>query len=311
MKFLNLTPGFNPYGAKENDIIEFEEFTFSGGEPNIKIRYEYHYDNDPGISIRGKISVLITQRINSGNDLLLLQMAVDAIRRLYLINELYLFIPYFPGARQDRVCNEGEALAVKVYADIINSMGFNTVVIFDAHSDVTPSLLDNCTVMNNHRFVGICLNKIYPKITLLEALSPEDKKGPFLVSPDAGANKKIGYLAKHLYRLEMEVLKCDKTRDVSTGKITNFEVYADNLEGRDCIIVDDICDAGGTFLGLAKALKAKNAGKLYLIVSHGIFSKGLYKLEDIFDHIYTTDSIKTLESENFTQINLTEALWEI
>ena len=84
-------------------------------------------------------------------------------------------------------------------------------------------------------------------------------------------------------------------RDVKTGKLSGFKVYSDDLEGQDCIIVDDICDAGGTFMGLATELKKKNAGKLFLAVSHGIFSKGLDNLTQYFDTIFTTDSFNTLE----------------
>ena len=70
-----------------------------------------------------------------------------------------------------------------------------------------------------------------------------------------------------------------------------------------CLIIDDICDGGGTFIGLAKELKQKNAGDLYLAVSHGIFSKGLEALNTYFTKLYTTDSFKTLE-DGVKQINL-------
>ncbi|MAX71916.1 MAG: hypothetical protein CMC76_12600 [Flavobacteriaceae bacterium] len=73
-----------------------------------------------------------------------------------------------------------------------------------------------------------------------------------------------------------------------------FRVYEDDLQGKDCLIVDDICDGGGTFIGLAKELKKHNAGNLYLAVSHGIFSKGLEELNQYFTKIFTTDSFKTV-----------------
>jgi len=74
------------------------------------------------------------------------------------------------------------------------------------------------------------------------------------------------------------------------------------------LIVDDICDGGGTFLGLAKELKSKNAGKLYLAISHGIFSKGFESLAKDFQKIFTTDSFKTIENKAVVQINLEELL---
>jgi ribose-phosphate pyrophosphokinase len=84
-----------------------------------------------------------------------------------------------------------------------------------------------------------------------------------------------------------------KERDLRTGALTNFKTTSDNLEGKTCFIVDDICDGGGTFVGTAKMLKEKGAAKVVLIVSHGIFSKGSTIAE--VDEIYTTDSFRKVD----------------
>jgi len=105
------------------------------------------------------------------------------------------------------------------------------------------------------------------------------------------------------------VVECSKVRDVKTGQLSNFKVYTENLNKKTCVVVDDICDGGGTFLGLAKKLKAKNCGKLILIVTHGIFSKGLEKLEEAYDVIYSTDSFyNKTNTSRFFQIKLDEVL---
>ena len=114
-----------------------------------------------------------------------------------------------------------------------------------------------------------------------------------MVSPDGGALKKIYKLSEALGGLE--VLECSKSRDVKTGALSGFKVYADHLQGRDCLIVDDICDGGGTFVGLAEQLRAHGAGKLYLAVSHGIFSKGFEGLKAVFERVFTTDSFRSWE----------------
>ena len=88
----------------------------------------------------------------------------------------------------------------------------------------------------------------------------------------------------------------------------DWEDYLPKKTDRRILIVDDICDGGGTFLGLAQELKAKNAGNLYLAVSHGIFSRGFEDLEKVFTKIYTTDSFKTITHENCEQIELKEIL---
>ena len=67
--------------------------------------------------------------------------------------------------------------------------------------------------------------------------------------------------------------------------------------------MDDICDGGGTFIGLASELMSKNAGAIYLAVTHGIFSNGFDGLNRKFRGIFTTDSIKNIESKKLVQIN--------
>lgn len=275
---LNLDPKFKPFTTEEEII--FQNFTFSGGEPHIKI--------EPNFDINQKIT--ITQRLNSFNDLGLLCIAVDALRRIG-VNDMELFIPYFPAARQDRVMIKGEPLSVKVYADIINGMEFNKVYVFDAHSEVTPALVNNCEVIPNHTFIDAVTKSIGNDVKL--------------ISPDGGALKKIYKVSEFLGGVE--VVECSKSRDVKTGRLSGFKVYNDDLQGADCLIVDDICDGGGTFVGLAEELKNKNAGKLYLAVSHGIFNKGFTVL-DCFEKIFTTNSFKDFEGERVDVIGLNQLI---
>ena len=271
---LNLDPNFKPVSGKE---IAFEHFIFSGGEPHIKIMPDFNKS----------VPVYVTHRLNAFKDLGLLSLACDALVRMGATLDT-LVIPYFPAARQDRVMVEGEPLSVKVYADIINSLPFQKVVIFDSHSEVTPALVEGCVAIPNHKFVQKVIDSIGNDL--------------ILISPDGGALKKIYKLSEYLGGIE--VVECSKSRDVKTGKLSGFQVYSEDLSGKDCLIVDDICDGGGTFLGLAQELLKKNAGHLYLAVSHGIFSKGLDALGEGFQHIYTTDSFRKMEHGKLTQIAL-------
>lgn len=271
---LNLDKKFIPFG-NENQI-NFQSFTFSGGEPHIKLESDFDVNQ----------LVTITHRLNSFNDLGLLCVAVDALRRMD-VKTINVFIPYFPAARQDRVMIPGEPLSVKVYADILNAMNLNKVTVFDAHSEVTPALVNNCEVIPNHKFIAEVLKIIGNNVKL--------------ISPDGGALKKIYKVSEFLGGIN--VLECSKSRDVKTGKLSSFKVYEDNLQGKDCLIVDDICDGGGTFIGLAEELKKKNAGKLFLAVSHGILNKGFEDLK-CFDGIFTTDSFRDFENNEVIQIKL-------
>lgn len=274
---LNLDKNFKP---KEGEEIQFKSFTFSGGEPHIIINPNFDMSR----------SITVSHRLNSFNDLGLLCLAVDALYRLEAKLET-LIIPYFPSARQDRVMVKGEPLSVKVYADIINALNFKKVIVFDAHSEVTLAVLNNCELITNHKFV--------------EKVVQEIGNNVILISPDGGALKKIYKVSEFLGGIE--VIECSKSRDVKTGKLTGFKVYADDLQGKDCLIVDDICDGGGTFIGLAEELRNKNAGKLYLAISHGIFSNGFDDL-NCFERIFTTDSFKNMESDCLTQMKLRNGL---
>lgn len=274
MKYLNLTKDFNPYNKHNYGTLDYEFFTFKGGEPHIKIT-----------PFNETEEVTITIRIESFNDIGKLSVAVDALRGLG-VDDINLFLPYFPGARQDRLMVDGEPFTSAIYVKLLDNLGFKTITSYDLHSDVVGGMFGVLNTkfiqISNHKFVLEVLRDLYPQ---------HNAKLPILISPDAGSNKKIDKLAKYLSTYnKVDIVKCDKTRDVKTGEITNFEVYADDLNNRDCLIVDDICDGGGTFLGLVKKLHDKRAGNVYLVVSHGIFSKGLKTLAANFNGIYTTDS---------------------
>lgn len=262
---LNLDSTFSPLGT---NTVKYSSFIFSGGEPHVKIESD----------LKGVNEISITTRINSFNDFGMLLCTVDALKRMK-IEKINVFIPYFPGARQDRVMVPGESLTVKVYADILNSLNLNSIKIFDPHSEVTPALLNNCEVINNHQFIKNVIDQIDREI--------------ILISPDGGALKKVYKVSESLGGVR--VVECSKRRNIKNGELEGFKVYEEDLRGKDCLIVDDICDGGGTFTGLAKELKKKNAGDLYLAVSHGVFSKGTKELNKYYTKTFATDSFRTMD----------------
>lgn len=232
--------------------------------------------------------VQIRYRYTGDSSFMQLLMLTDALKRAG-VRDIELSIPYFPGARQDRVCNAGETLSVKVYADLINAQGYSRVTIFDPHSDVVVALLDRVKVVNNHDFIrSWCLGWICYADVLL-------------VSPDAGSNKKIYALAQRLHGLP--VIRADKTRDVRDGSITGTEVFCGDLTGKVALIVDDICAGGRTFIELAKKLKEKNAERVLLAVSHYEGTADVVKLKASgIDTVYTTNSINSLSRTGFLHV---------
>lgn len=282
-KHLNLDSEFKMSdNLEQSKSISYQRFTFpSKIEPHIKIT----------TLLSSFDKVLIVSRIKSLDDLMLIFLATDALRRMG-IKSIGLFLPYLPFARQDRVMVDGEPLSIKVISDLINIQNYNDVFLYDTHSDVSGALINNSKVISNFSLVEKTIKRqIGLGIT------------PVLVSPDAGSYKKVFKLAQELQIEDM--ITCSKVRDVSNGKIK--KIIIDNHElisGRDLYIIDDICDGGGTFVMLGEELQKYNALSVNLIVSHGIFSKGI-DLQYI-DRIYTTDSFRTITTEENKNNNLTQ-----
>ena len=104
------------------------------------------------------------------------------------------------------------------------------------------------------------------------------------------------------------VLRCSKKRDPETGKLLGFNVPAKKFfKTKNVLIIDDICDGGGTFLGIADKLKAYKLD-LHLYVTHGIFSQGFEKLKKSFKSIFTTDSFKKQPKRPFLKVYPIEKL---
>lgn len=270
---LDLSTGYTPV---EGERLTYTDMLFSGGECHTKI-----------VPIQNNNKVVITCRAKSSNDVIKILMAKNALDNMGVV-ETHLVIPYLPYARQDRICDYGEAFSLKVFCSLINSCNFKSVTVLDAHSDVGPALLDRCINVNNESYV----------LQAYHHINDIDSADVILISPDAGANKKVNKLFTST-KVFSSLVKCDKIRDMKTGNLTGFEVFADDLKGKSCLIVDDICDGGGTFIGIAEELKKKNAGNLYLFVTHGIFSKGLRDLNNVFKVIFSTDSFASTDNKQF------------
>jgi len=266
-------------------LINFDSFTFSGGEEHIRFE-KFDYSKT--------IKIEIFARLIDSSKLMQLMLAVDALKRLSNGTlPIELITPYFPYARQDRVCVEGEALAAAVMANIINILAFSKVTIWDAHSDVSPALLNNIENVEQTTLLTKCKD-------LSDRLATGELT---LISPDAGASKKTIKIAEK-FNGEPEVIQAQKVRNLKTGEIIKTEILGD-VKGKKVLIADDICDGGRTFVELAKALKSNGATEVSLFITHGIFSKGLAVFKDLIESIYTTDSFRPAsEFTNDTNIKL-------
>jgi ribose-phosphate pyrophosphokinase len=255
--------------------ITYKAMVFPDGQPHVKI------DMQKLAPVDRKAPLRIFSRLNNANDLLTALLVKNTLDYLEF-GHVELHVTYLLAARMDRVMLDGEPFSLKVVASLINLANFKKVLIFDPHSEVSTALIDRSYVVTNHLFVADALS---------DYACTHSGEAPVLVSPDAGALKKIHKLAQFL-GIE-NVVEAMKERDVKTGALTNFKAMTEHLHGQTCFIVDDICDGGGTFAGTAKMLKEKGAAKVILVVSHGIFSKG--PVIGHVDGVYTTDSFGVVE----------------
>ena len=254
----------------EKSDIAFKVNQFPDGQQSLDI-----IDVD---KINGS-TVKIYTRIRSFRDLELI-ICANRILRNNGVHAVVLYVPFFLGARSDRKFKQGGVNYIKeVIAPIINSQNFDTVLTLDPHSDVLEACLNN-------------FEKISNSIIVKSALQDINKEDVILISPDGGALKKIYDIAEEFDI--PNVITASKHRDIKTGKITSTEVpLSDARYYKDSkfVIVDDICDGGRTFVELAKAIRVKVPdAKIYLVVTHGLFTSGFSELNEQFEKIYTTNS---------------------
>lgn len=245
------------------------------GEGYTKIIFP---DSQPHINIQVEENEYLARvicSIDSPAKLLELCLVANALDNVKSMSKSELHIPYLMGARYDRVMHIGDSFDLKVIAKIINSLDFLDVYIYDPHSDVATALIERSEAVDNKELV-----QIY------------DKEDAVLIIPDAGAEKKAYKYAEWNENLK-EPVHCIKHRELSTGKISLQILEPEKCAGRHCVIIDDICDGGGTFLGIAKSLRDNgwNPLSMTLIVTHGIFSKGIAPLAEYFDQIICSDSL--------------------
>lgn len=283
---LNIDPEFQPINDRGLGVL-YKKFEFLGGEPHFQITSTVTYAKES--------TLVITQRYNTAGDIFDIVLANDAARRIGFKN-IELVLPYFPAARQDRVCNVGEPLTIKVFADLINSCGFDKVTILCPHSEVTPALINNVEVLDELKYVQEAV-----KSTL-------NGHHYNIVCPDAGAGKRVGKIVQHLSNIigfvNFNLIRCEKVRDVKDGSLKEFFVQADDLGGHPTLICDDIVAMGGTFIGLGEKLKEKNCGKLMLFTAHSDCFEGVDKMTNYFDMFFTTNSKRNWGQLAFLQAKI-------
>lgn len=250
------------YDYYTGDEIPYTKFRFPGGELQVKIDPDFVADD----------ALVIQWLYQSDVELMEVALLKDAFSNLGQ-KVVFLDIPYLPYARQDRVCSPGEAFALKVFADMVNTLDFKGVICSDPHNeDMFHRLFDSAVVEEQSTS---CVHKLFASF--------ERNQYDYILFPDAGALKKREQYQARIEDYDLLVAIGSKVRDPATGALTGFDVDVQDFKGGNVLVVDDICDGGGTFLGLGAVIKQRNCGTLSLFTTHGIYSKGMEALEEMFD----------------------------
>lgn len=280
---------------KEN--VEIKVMQFAGGERHVQV------DATRLNQLAGQI--FIHAQINNSQDLMDYLLIENVLLNQSL--EIHVEMPYFPYARQDRICATGQAFSLDIMTKLlnINTEKFpqqrKSITVWDAHSATTAKRLNE-----NTQFLKI--ENVQPSeiiaqdAKLMNILIAENS---VLVCPDAGAKLRTANLAAAINPLRnqnIEIIQCEKKRNPLTGKLMNSQVNATDLTGKTAVICDDICDGGATFIGIAEELKKLNCAYVVLYVTHGIFSKGMQVFDGLVDQIFTTNSLTQQHDKNLNII---------
>lgn len=287
----------------EKSDIKYKISQFPDRQQNIVIKDNY-------IENLYNYSIKIISRLNNWFDLELIVCTVACLKELN-VEKIHLYTPYFVGARSDRKFEDGGNWYLKqVICPVINSLNLASITVLDPHSWVLGNLLNNFKYIDNENLVTHFAIPEIIKEMKLPAITDDkyhvtpkglhyDKRGfdnLILISPDAGASHKVEKIAKALGYTK-DIITCNKERDTQ-GNLTktvvplNTKLHAD----KDFIIVDDICDGGRTFTNIADNIKQNGyiKNKIYLVITHGIFSAGFEELTKYFDSIYCTNSYSNI-----------------
>jgi ribose-phosphate pyrophosphokinase len=225
------------------------------------------------LDLNGRDSIIRWEYEHEGEFLQLAQLR--ALLYKYKAKNVDLYLTYLPYGRQDKEVSNDATFALRPFAQLLNTLNFRQVSCVDPHSKVAGALI--------HGFVPIYpINEVKSIMRVVEA--------DLLCYPDKGA------LSKYVEIYDAPYIYGEKVRDQATGNITHYQVFgANDISGKNILVVDDLIDGGLTFCILAKALKEAGVKSYSLFASHGIFSKGTKPLYDAgYERIFTKDGEQKL-----------------
>lgn len=259
------------------NLSEFSVITFPDGHVHIKSDKDLHKDTT------------LTASIKSFDDLFL----IAQVKKIH--PELTkLVITYLLAARADRRFSPGEAIDVEIVCDYIKSLGFKEVAVVKPHSDMVSRVLPDAVLIDPTQL-------LYNHYITETGHKSADT---YILAPDENAS---GWV-RNYNRDWQPIVVCTKKRDKQTHRVSvEIPAQFDHVvQGRNnCVIVDDLCDGGATFIDISDKIKVINPkAHVFLVVTHVVFSKGVDVFAGKIDKIYCTDSYLTIDHPLVNQVCL-------
>ena len=257
--------------------------TFSDGEIQVEINE----------NVRGHDTFIIQSTCSPADKHLMeLMLLADALKRSSA-SKITAVVPYYGYARQDRrVRSSRVPISAKVVSDMFSSVGINRVLTLDLHSETIQGFFD------------MPADNVYATKLMVEDISKNySQDNLVIVSPDVGGVVRSRALAKYLGGLELAII--DKRRDeANESEVMNI---IGDVEGKNCIVPDDIVDTAGTLCNAAKALKDAGATKVSAYITHPVLSGPAIKriTNSQIDELVVTNSIPlTQEGQKCSKIRV-------
>ncbi len=245
-----------------------------------------HIELHPGFNKQTYIDVVC--RICNGDDLFLLEQVA------YIINNSAcicgnLYISYLLAARADRRFSLGEAYDLYIVREQIFHLGFSNITLLDVHSFRLWSLDRNIELMCKY------------------AINNFNYRNYRICFPDDGARNRYQEQSLTEYTRKTGSIQCTKVRELGTNKLSGFEIldlnkWKSKNSGYPILVVDDLCDGGGTFIGISEKLRKElRPSELSLFVTHAIQKQGIEKVSKCYDKVFITNSYKNWSEEELPE----------
>ena len=272
------------------DLVDAEIKRFSDHEVFVEIRE----------NVRGEDIFVVQSTSKPANDNIMeLLITIDALRRASA-RRITAVIPYYGYARQDRKAAPRTPISAKLVANLITSSGADRVLTLDLHASQIQGFFD------------IPVDNLYTSPAFAADIKQNfASENLVIVSPDVGGLVRARYIAK---RVGTDLAIVDKRRP-RAGVSEVMNIIGD-IHGKNCIIVDDIVDSGGTLCNAAEALIEKGANSVSAYITHGVLSANAHEkiANSKLKNLVITNSIEpkkeTLEVKNIRIINMANLLGE-